>query len=135
MHLVSDDDKRNIREACRVLAMAQLGRGKPGFADAAHVERLTDALLMQATLVAGCTACDDAAIIARATRYIAHTHATGQHAEHPGYLIEQTDWFFAMLMALVELACPNAGQTPESEQFFRDIEHGIAEARCDYCGD
>jgi hypothetical protein len=81
MDTVDNEAMREIRQACRVLAMVQLGRGRPSFADAAHVERLTDALLKKAAEVAVCTHTDGPGVIVRATKYIAHTHATGQLAK------------------------------------------------------
>jgi hypothetical protein len=41
-------------------------------------------------------------------------------------------WFSDMLAALVELACPNTIVSREQDEFFRDIEQGIATARSRY---
>ncbi len=43
-----------------------------------------------------------------------------------------TTWFQEMFDCLVELACPNCGGTEEDEEFFREIEKGIATCRADY---
>ena len=42
---------------------------------------------------------------------------------------DDTTWFSDMLAVLIELACPNAQGSSESEPFYRDMEAGIAISR------
>jgi hypothetical protein len=42
---------------------------------------------------------------------------------------ENTIWFKTMMDVLIELACPNTQSPPEIEEFYKDIEEGIAESR------
>lgn len=62
----------------------------------------------------------DPNMLTRAVNYVAHTHAD------PAMQDDQS-WFLFMMMALIELACPNAGQTTKSAEFLADIEIGIEE--------
>jgi hypothetical protein len=64
----------------------------------------------------------DPNLITRAVRYLGHTHAIPP-------MREDLHWFFDMLTALIELACPNTSATKEDEMFYRDVEAGIALAR------
>lgn len=61
-------------------------------------------------------------ILVRAVVYLARTHAISQ-------MHDSIEWFFFMLRALVELACPEREQTGESLVFLADIEEGIRRAR------
>jgi len=61
-------------------------------------------------------------ILVRAVAYLAQTHAIP--AMH-----DSTEWFFFMLRALVELACPEKEQSRETMGFLADIEEGIGRAR------
>jgi len=57
-------------------------------------------------------------ILVRAVAYLARTHAIAQ-------MHDSTEWFFFMLRALVELACPEREQTGETIVFLADVEEGI----------
>lgn len=129
---VTPEGRRVIRQACRELALAQLGRGRPSFADAEHLELHTEALTKEAVTTMGCTCVDDPAVVARAIRYIAYTHVTGQFADRPHYVVGETDWLYNMLKVLLELCAPNACQTRKSAAIFEDIEQGMAKARQDF---
>ncbi len=61
-------------------------------------------------------------ILVRAVAYLARTHAISQ-------MHDSTEWFFFMLRALVELACPDREQTGESLGFLADLEEGISRVR------
>lgn len=61
-------------------------------------------------------------ILVRAVRYLARTHAIPQM--HDG-----TEWFFFMLRALLELACPEKGADEETLDFLIDVEQGIEAVR------
>lgn len=67
----------------------------------------------------------DPNIIVRAVHYIACKHAIPP-------MEGDVEAFASMLEALIELACPNTGVDDDQEQFFKDIEEGIREAREDY---
>ena len=64
----------------------------------------------------------DPNMLTRAVNYLAHTHAIPP-------MQDDQRWFSDMMMALIELACPNAGQTAKSAEFLNDIEAGIEEIR------
>ncbi len=66
----------------------------------------------------------DPGILVRAVAYLARTHALSQ-------MHDSTEWFFFMLRALVELACPDGKQSRESIGFFTDVEEGIRLVRRD----
>jgi hypothetical protein len=66
----------------------------------------------------------DPNILVRAVDYLARTHALSQ-------MHDSTEWFFFMLRALVELACPDGKQSTESLGFFADVEEGIRLVRRD----
>jgi hypothetical protein len=66
----------------------------------------------------------DPQILVRAVGYLARTHALKQ-------MHDSTEWFFFMLRALVELACPDGRHTMESIGFLADVEDGIRLARVD----
>lgn len=59
-------------------------------------------------------------MLTRAVNYVAHTHAEP-------VMQDDQSWFLDMMMALIELACPNASQTTKSAEFLADIEIGIEE--------
>jgi len=61
-------------------------------------------------------------ILVRAVDYLARTHAIAQ-------MHDSIEWFFFMLRALVELACPEQEQTGASAGFLDDLEEGIRRAR------
>ncbi|WP_287600407.1 hypothetical protein [Thiothrix sp.] len=67
----------------------------------------------------------DPNIIVRAIKYIANKHAIPP-------MTHDLDAFSTALEVLVELACPNTGTEPEQEQFFKDIEEGLQDAKRDY---
>jgi hypothetical protein len=64
----------------------------------------------------------DPNLVVRAVRYLAHAHAIPP-------MKQDLTWFRNMLEAAIELACPNSIHTPESAEFFDDIEEGIRDAR------
>jgi hypothetical protein len=65
----------------------------------------------------------DPNILVRAVKYLADTHAIQP-------MHDSTEWFFFMLRALLELACPQQEKNREALDFLTDIEKGITEARC-----
>ena len=64
----------------------------------------------------------DPNLIARAVAHLGRIHAIPP-------MRGDTMWFSNMLAVLIELACPNALGSKESEPFYRDIEAGIAVSR------
>lgn len=64
----------------------------------------------------------DPNMITRAIIYLNHTHAIPPMGD-------DTQWFYEMLVALIELACPNMIQSTESIVFLKDIEEGVVIAR------
>jgi hypothetical protein len=65
----------------------------------------------------------DPNIVLRAAKYLANTHAIQP-------MHDSTEWFFFMLRALLELACPEREINGDSLDFYKDIEEGLALARC-----
>ncbi|MDD2335835.1 MAG: hypothetical protein PHD01_04575 [Geobacteraceae bacterium] len=65
----------------------------------------------------------DPNIVVRAVKYLADTHAIQP-------MHDSTEWFFFMLRALLELACPEKVNNRDSLVFFTDIEEGLAQACC-----
>jgi hypothetical protein len=66
----------------------------------------------------------DPEILVRAVAYLARTHALSQ-------MHDSTEWFFFMLRALLELACPDRRQPAENIGFLADVEEGIRLVRRD----
>jgi len=64
----------------------------------------------------------DPNIVVRAVKYLAATHAIQP-------MHDSTEWFFFMLRALLELACPEKVKEEETLEFLRDIEEGLSLAR------
>lgn len=64
----------------------------------------------------------DPNIVVRAVRYLAATHAIQP-------MHDSTEWFFFMLRALLELACPEKIERGDSQEFLSDIENGVSLAR------
>lgn len=64
----------------------------------------------------------DPNIVVRAVKYLAETHAIQP-------MHDSTEWFFFILRALLELACPERRTNRVAREFFRDIEEGLAFAR------
>jgi len=64
----------------------------------------------------------DPNILVRAVKYLAATHAIQP-------MHDSTEWFFFMLRALLELACPQHEKNREALDFLTDIEKGLLEAR------
>ena len=64
----------------------------------------------------------DPDILVRAVSYLAVSHAIAQ-------MHDSTEWFFFMLRALLEIACPVVELNEESIGFLADLEAGIRRAR------
>lgn len=64
----------------------------------------------------------DPNIVVRAVKYLADTHAIQP-------MHDSTEWFFFMMRALLELACPERVKNRDSLEFFTDIEEGLVMAR------
>lgn len=64
----------------------------------------------------------DPNIVVRAVKYLAATHAIQP-------MHDSTEWFFFMLRALLELACPEKVDQKDSLEFLSDIEEGLSLAR------
>jgi len=60
--------------------------------------------------------------VVRAVKYLADTHAIQP-------MHDSTEWFFFMLRALLELACPERVKNRDSLDFYSDIEEGLALAQ------
>ncbi|HEV2100063.1 MAG TPA: hypothetical protein VGR45_14220 [Stellaceae bacterium] len=118
-------DKDALNAACFSLAQSNKWERRP--IDVASIEilakRLVDISSDHISYLEGQGR--DPNIIVRAIRYIEHHNDIGPHGD-------RTDWFFYVLQALIELACPNTASTIECEAFYHDIEDGISEARADY---
>jgi hypothetical protein len=64
----------------------------------------------------------DPNIVLRAVKYLADTHAIQP-------MHDSTEWFFFMLRALLELACPEKLTPGDSLDFLTDIAEGVSLAR------
>ena len=115
-------DTDALQRACYEVAKETKWDARP--VDTDDIRRLADELYRiaseRAEFVA--EAERDPNLVTRAVRYLAHAHAIPP-------MRDDTSWFREMLEALVELACPNTGMTPEIAAFFYDIETGIAVSR------
>ncbi len=67
----------------------------------------------------------DPNIIIRCVEYLARTHAIPP-------MRDDTRWFTDMFEALIEFAVPNTAGNQDSDEFYRDIEMGIATSREDF---
>jgi hypothetical protein len=65
----------------------------------------------------------DPNMVVRAVKYLADTHAIQP-------MHDSTEWFFFMLRALLELACPEKVKNSDTLDFFKDLDEGLAMARC-----
>jgi hypothetical protein len=118
-----DLDHAELHAACFVAAQKTMMDARP--TDVARIQKLAD------TFYAFClehisrvkAQGRDPNILVRAVKYLADTHAIQP-------MHDSTEWFFFMLRALLELACPERVQNRESFDFFADIEEGLALARC-----
>jgi len=109
-----------LEAACRDLAKSTLGSAAEPEADV--METLTHKFMQQCERQVDYISdmARDPNILTRAVRYIAHTHAIPPMGA-------DVEWFATMLDCLIELAVPNAGQTPESSAFLHDVQEGISE--------
>lgn len=124
MHLMTLDNEA-LLEACLEVARAIRWRDNPvdEVLAKAAVELYFDAAIQHEDFLVGQGR--DPNIIVRAVRYIAYKHAIPP-------MEGDVESFASMLDVLIELACPNTGSDQDQEQFFKDIEEGIQEARRDY---
>jgi hypothetical protein len=111
-----------LRAACFEAARKTMADARP--MDVERIRRLANSFYLFARehvsriKEQGC----DPDILVRAVSYLAGTHAIAQ-------MHDSTEWFFFMLRALVELACPQREQNVETIGFFADLENGIRRAR------
>lgn len=117
-----DLDHEALRGACFEAARKTLEDARP--MDVARINRLADRFYHHALEHVSRINNQgrDPNILVRAVHYLAHSHAIQP-------MHDSTEWFFFMLRALVELACPERLQNKETMAAFRDIEEGIALAR------
>jgi hypothetical protein len=122
-----DFDQNQLKAACLDIARNTMWERRPvDSADIlAHAESLYRIAQDHKEFVIGQGR--DPNLITRAVRYLGHTHAIPP-------MREDLQWFFDMLTALIELACPNTSATKQDEMFYRDVEAGIALARLEYEG-
>lgn len=120
-------DREALKTACFSLAKNTLWKMGPVDVSViqAHAEKLYEEAL--------CTELDefiarqnrDPNMITRAVIYLNNTHAMPP-------MKDDTRWFYDMLTALIELACPNNVQNTESINFLKDIEKGVSIACSSY---
>ena len=113
-----DLDKKLLYSACYEAARNTMFQMAP--IDNAAIEKVAESFfnysIENVEFIQGQN-CDPNLLI-RAVKYLAHTHAIPPFRD-------DTLWFRNMLDCLVELACPNVGQTEESVSFFVDIAERI----------
>jgi hypothetical protein len=123
-HKESELDPTALKNACNVIARNTKWDRRP--VDVASTDILASAFEQTAlgfqefVLDQG----RDPNLIVRTVEYLQ------VHAMPP--MRDDISWFTDMLTALIELTCPNFSGSPEHEDFYRDIEEGIAQARADY---
>lgn len=117
-----DLDHEALRAACFEAARKTMEDARP--MDVEKIRRLADAFYHFALEHVSRIRKQgmDPDLLVRAVSYLAQTHAISQ-------MHDSIEWFFFMLRALVELACPEREQTGESLVFLADIEEGISRAR------
>lgn len=117
-----DLDHEALRAACFEAARKTMEDARP--TDVEKIRRLSDTFYHFARehVLRMRKQGRDPDILVRAVAYLARTHAIVQ-------MHDSTEWFFFMLRALVELACPERKQAEETIAFFGDIEEGIRLAR------
>jgi hypothetical protein len=117
-----DLDHEALRAACFEAARKTMEDARP--TDVARINALADRFYHCARVHVGRIrdqGCDPA-ILVRAVAYLAHTHAIPQ-------MHDSFEWFFFMLRALVELACPVGDVKEDTISFLLDLETGIGIAR------
>jgi len=123
-------DRVQLKRACFESAAQVLQKRRP--IDVAEIQRLADQYFEVAAdpvveeFILGQER--DPNLILQIVNYLGGRHAIPPHGH-------DNAWFHYMFECLVELACPNCGGTEEDEQFFREIEEGIATSRADYHAD
>lgn len=113
-----DLDHEALRAACFEAARKTMEDARP--TDVAKIRRLADTFYLFARdHVKRIREQErDPDILVRAVSYLARTHAIAQ-------MHDSTEWFFFMLRALMELACPEMGTSGETPAFLADVEEGI----------
>lgn len=117
-----DLDHEALRAACFEAARKTMEDARP--TDVEKIRRLADTFYHFALEHMGRIRKQgrDPDILVRAADYLARTHAISQ-------MHDSTEWFFFMLRALVELACPEKEQTAATMGFLADLEEGISRVR------
>jgi hypothetical protein len=115
-------DRDALKAACFAVARSTMWDRRP--VDVASIDAVAERLCLIAVeyeeFVQGQER--DPNLVTRAVVYLSHIHAIPP-------MRDDTTWFSDMLAALVELACPNAVASRESDAFYRDIEDGLAVSR------
>lgn len=111
-----------LKDACFHLARNTMWERKPvDLADIQfHAENLYREAIQLEEFIVGQER--DPNMLTRTVRYLDQTHAIPP-------MKNDTWWFYNMLSAIIELACPNTIQSKDSQEVFKDIEKGIAIAR------
>ncbi len=114
-----------LKAACYAVARATLLEQKP--IDASLLERHADLLFTFASNYRDFFSAEgrDPNLVTRAVLYLAEVHAMPA-------MQDDATWFIHMLMALLELACPNIVASRAQESFYKDVEEGIAISRSSY---
>jgi len=115
-------DVKALKDACFQLARNTMWERKPvDLADIqSHAENLYSEAIQLEEFIVGQER--DPNMLTRAVRYLDQTHAIPP-------MKDDTWWFYNMLSAIIELACPNMIQSQDSQEIFKDIEEGISIAR------
>ncbi|NMC72812.1 MAG: hypothetical protein GYA56_00350 [Geobacteraceae bacterium] len=117
-----DLDHKALKAACFDVARKTLEDARP--TDVERIRRLADTFYHCALEHMGRIRNQqrEPDILVRAVAYLARTHAISQ-------MHDSTEWFFFMLRALVEIACPEKDLEDVSIEFLADLESGIRQAR------
>lgn len=117
-----DLDHEALRAACYEAARKTMEDARP--TDVDRIRRLADTFhhFAREHVVRFRKQGRDPDVLVRCVAYLAQTHAIAQ-------MHDSTEWFFFMLRALVELACPEKEQSGETVAFLGDVEEGIRLAR------
>jgi hypothetical protein len=122
LQLPPELDVPALKSACFNLAKNTMWRRKP--VDLAEIQTHADNLyketveLQEYVIRQG----RDPNMVTRAVQYLDRTHAIPP-------MENDVRWFYNMITAVIELACPNAIQSKKSMAIFEDIGEGMTKAR------
>lgn len=115
-------DVPDLKEACFNLARNTMWERRP--VDLAGIQAHADKLFNETEVFVEFVVGQgrDPNMVTRAVIYLDQIHAIPP-------MKNDVSWFYNMLSAVIELACPNMVTTKETLEIFKDIETGISISR------